>query len=331
MTGIASRLKTRDEKGRQCALERLDVLDTPAENGFEKITGLVRTIFDVPVAAVSLIDKDRQWFKSIQGLDISETAREVAFCDHTIRKTDCMCVPDATKDPRFAKNILVTGPPHIRSYLGAPIISPDGYALGALCAIDYRPRQFSPEKEKVLASFADLVMNELELRQLASCDGLTGLATRRAFVDAAEEVFEQGRNAAFIFIDLDHFKAINDANGHPVGDDVLKATSAALLANCPDHAFIGRLGGEELAVLLPDTDRQGAFRLAESLRAAIAATTVKSARNLAFTASVGVAMQDAAHDLAGWMAAADAALYEAKSRGRNCTVIGYSDQLSNAV
>ncbi len=318
MIGLERRFRSGDEAGRQCALDRLHVLDTPAEPAFEKITRLVTAVLGVPVAAVTLIDRGRQWFKSVQGLAATETPREVAFCDHTIRGPQCLKVGDASLDPRFQDNPLVVGPPHIRAYLGAPIITPDGYAIGALCAVDYKPRDFTPEQERVLASFADLVMNELELRQFASCDGLTGLATRRAFVEAVGTVFERGDEAGLLILDLDHFKAINDSHGHPAGDEALKAAAAAVLRVCPDAGVAGRLGGEELGLLLPGAGEAEALKIAEDLRLAVAEARVAGHPGLSFTTSIGVATRSAHGQCDGWIAAADAALYRAKSEGRNC-------------
>lgn len=312
------RFRTGDEAGRQRALDRLDVLDTPPEPAFEKITNLVATVFDVPIAAVTLIDRDRQWFKSQRGLEDSETAREVAFCNHTIRASRCLKVEDATRDPRFADNPSVVGPPRIRSYLGAPLITSDGYAIGALCAVDYKVREFSPEQERVLASFADLVMNELELRQSASRDSLTGLATRRTFIEALEKVLEGRDEAALLFLDLDHFKAINDTFGHPAGDEVLKAAAVALMEVCPENAVAGRLGGEELGLVLPAVSETQARDTAEAVRDAIAHIRFGAYPDLRVTTSIGLAMRSGHGRRESWMTAADAALYEAKSDGRNC-------------
>lgn len=324
MTNHSIKFKSDDEVGRQCALDRLHVLDTPREPEFEKITRLVTTVFNVPIAAVTLIDRDRQWFKSVQGLDTTETTREVAFCDHTIRKTQCMNIADAKLDPRFAENPLVTGEPYIRSYLGAPIITADGYAIGALCAIDYQPRDFSPEQERMLGSFADLVMNELELRQVASVDALTGLATRRALMQEIETAAGQQRDTALLFLDLDHFKAINDRFGHAAGDAVLRDVADVLLDTCPQTAVAGRLGGEELALLLPGCNEEAACEVAETVRRAIAALEFAEHPGLVVTTSIGIAMRDASHDGHAWMEKADAALYEAKNHGRNCVRLSQS-------
>lgn len=318
MTILKPYVRSGDEFGRQCALDRLHVLDTPEEQQFDKITSLVKTIFNVPVAAISLIDRRRQWFKSIQGLAVTETPREVAFCDHTIRLHECLHIPDALLDDRVRNNPLVTHDPFIRSYLGAPIITPDGYALGSLCAIDFEPRSFSEDQKRVLAKFADLVMNELELRQTASVDSLTGLATRRSFLEQLEIVTQKNEPAVLLYLDLDRFKSINDTYGHATGDAVLQAVSQVIMECCPETAFVGRIGGEELAVLLPGADTKAGANVAEKLRSSIESARAAIAPDLTFTASFGMALRMPGTDNQVWMAAADAALYAAKNGGRNC-------------
>jgi diguanylate cyclase (GGDEF)-like protein len=231
---------------------------------------------------------------------------------------DCLVVPDATEDPRFADNALVTGPPFIRADVGAPIITPDGYAVGSLCAIDDQPREFPKDKLVILSSFADLVMNELELRQVASCDGLTGLANRLSFERVAEKVVQQPKDKALLCLDLDHVKSINDSHGHAVGDDVIKATAGVLHARCPSGGCAARIGGEEFAVLLPDLDTDQAASVAEAIRKDIECAELAERPDIQFTASIGVAYANESQDTKHWMAAADSAVYAAKTAGRNC-------------
>lgn len=325
---MQSGLKSADEIGRQCALERLEILDTDPEPEFEKITSLVKSVFDVPIAAVSMIDRDRQWFKSIQGLDVTQTPRGIAFCDHTIRSTECLVVSDATQDPRFAENPLVIGPPYIRAYMGVPLITPDGYAIGSLCAIDRKPREFTPDRRLILASFADLVMNELELRQVASCDGLTRLANRLSFDRELTRVFQKFPEAALVMLDLDRFKAINDSYGHRAGDEVIKAVAGILRERCPEAGCTARLGGEEFAVLLPGHDAGSAMLLAQSIREAIEHARLSRYPQITFTASLGVATRAGHIDPDRWMVAADGALYAAKAAGRNrvCDALGLAER-----
>ena len=155
------------EKDRLAALRAYAILDTPPEPGFEHITGVVVRLFAVPMAAVVLIDAERQWFKSIRGFDARETPREWSFCTHALTSREVLTVPDAHHDPRFADNPFVTGEPFVRFYAGAPLHSPEGHALGALCIADRQPREITAAEEQTLAAMASLVEDELLLRRVA--------------------------------------------------------------------------------------------------------------------------------------------------------------------
>ncbi len=157
-----------DEQERLAALRRYAILDTPAEAAFDRITRLVSGIFRVPIATVTLVDAERQWFKSCVGLEVKETARNLAFCAHTVLKQEVLIVPDARLDTRFCDNPLVTGAPHIRFYAGAPLITPDGFKLGTVGLIDTEPREFTPAEATMLADFAAIVTNEMELRMTSA-------------------------------------------------------------------------------------------------------------------------------------------------------------------
>jgi len=137
-------------------------LDTEAEPRFDRITRLARAVARVPIALISLVDAQRQWFKSRQGLDQRETAREVSFCAHAILADEPLIVPDAREDARFAENPLVTGPPFVRFYAGHPIHAPGGARVGTLCVIDTQPRGLSSQEDAALADLAALVDAELE-------------------------------------------------------------------------------------------------------------------------------------------------------------------------
>jgi diguanylate cyclase (GGDEF)-like protein len=314
-------LQLADEQGRVAALHRYEVLDTAAEEPFDRITKLVQVVLGVPIAAVTLIDSDRQWFKSCVGLDASGTARDVSFCTHTIRSRRPMNVPDALLDRRFAENPLVTGEPHIRSYLGVPLMTPDGYNVGALCAIDRKPREFSEEQVQMLVSFAALVVDELELRRIAQTDHLTGAATRRGFVLELEKqiarMMRSGSASAVILLDVDHFKKVNDTYGHPAGDAVLRNLAERIRMNLRKGDTFGRLGGEEFGILLPDVDAKAASDLAERVRMAVAAQPLVQEPELPVTISLGISAGAQIASPAEWIAAADGSLYEAKRTGRN--------------
>jgi DNA-binding response OmpR family regulator len=150
-----------DEALRMNRLNELNLLDSKMEERFDRITRIAATAFDVPIALLSLIDKNRQWFKSRIGLEISETPRDRAFCAHTILGEDLMIVRDTLVDPLFADNPLVTGEPRIRFYAGYPLRLPDGTSPGSLCIIDVRPRDIDPTKLDVLKDLGKLVEIEL--------------------------------------------------------------------------------------------------------------------------------------------------------------------------
>ena len=177
-----------DEPDRLAALHRLDVLDTPPEAELDVITRLAADRFDTPTALISLVDATRQWFKSRYGLEASETCRNDSFCGHTIAGEGVMVVPDATADPRFAKNPLVTGAPHIRFYAGAPLMLADGHKVGTLCVIDTEPRAGLSEREaEILQLMARQVVSLLEgrnARQERRIAQLIAQTTTDAFVCA---------------------------------------------------------------------------------------------------------------------------------------------------
>jgi two-component system, cell cycle sensor histidine kinase and response regulator CckA len=159
-------LKT-NEARRLKVLWQYDVLDTVPEEVFDDLTELAARICEAPIALISLIDEDRQWFKAKVGVTLNETSRDISFCAHAIKHHDLFIIPDATQDERFANNPLVISDPKIRFYAGAPLITPDGYALGTLCVIDKVPRDLRPEQKQALRVLARHVMMQLELRRHA--------------------------------------------------------------------------------------------------------------------------------------------------------------------
>ncbi len=152
------------EHRRLAALRATGLLDTPPSEEFDRITRLACQVFGVPIALVSFVDADRQWFKSRVGLQVPETCREDAFCDHTIRTTGVMVVEDALADPRFARNPLVLDAPHIRFYAGAPLVLRGGHSLGSLCLIDTEPRTFDTAQQRQLEDLAAMVMAQIDLQ-----------------------------------------------------------------------------------------------------------------------------------------------------------------------
>ena len=164
---MSSGQPTLKDDSRLAALEKYDILDTLPELAFDDITALAAQICETPVAMISLIDKNRQWFKAKIGIDMSETPRKIAFCDHAIQYQDLFIVPDATKDSRFKDNPLVTSKPNICFYAGIPLVNPEGVVIGTLCVIDHKPRTLTYMQEQALRMLGRQVIMLLELRRMA--------------------------------------------------------------------------------------------------------------------------------------------------------------------
>jgi diguanylate cyclase (GGDEF)-like protein len=244
-----------DEAKRLRALHELQILDTVEDERFDRVTRIAARLFDVPIALVVLLDEERQWFKSRQGLTACETSRDVSFCGHAILELQTLVVNDALQDPRFHDNPLVVGEPNIRFYAGHPLRSADGSRVGTLCIIDRKPREFSTADAQMLADLAAMVEKELTLLCQATQDPLTLLHNRRGLRDAARHVIALcGRNrgrATYAAFDLDNFKIINDQQGHRAGDDVLRGFASMLSRHFRSSDVVARLGGDEFCVLAP--------------------------------------------------------------------------------
>jgi GAF domain-containing protein len=146
-------------------LQKYAILDTEPEQAFDDLTLLASYVCKTPIALISLVDEDRQWFKSRVGLDVPQTPRDIAFCSTAIQQSDVMVVPDTLQDERFRDNPLVVSEPRIRFYAGAPLINEDGYALGTLCVVDRTPRDFGSDQKEALRALSRLVLAQLELRR----------------------------------------------------------------------------------------------------------------------------------------------------------------------
>ena len=474
------------EADRMAALKAYQILDTLPEACYDDITRLAAHICGTPIAVVSLVDENRQWFKSTFGIDATETPRDSAFCTYCIPQNDILIVPDALEDARFATNPLVTGDPYIRFYAGAPLTVPCGHNLGTLCVIDKHPRQLteiqadmllalsrqvvklmvahrqvrtlermdaalrasedrfrmfmdnSPalafikdeagrfvyvsepctkkfdlpmerwigktdieiwgdetgsriretdlsvlagekpstnlhalltpdsrsehwrdykftfrdvDGQKLIAGFAINVTDEqralaavqlsearyqlltvtlsdtvreleaanAKLKAISVTDGLTGVKNRRAFQERLNEEYDRAvrylRPFSLLMIDVDHFKSYNDTFGHPEGDTALQMVARILENSVRTVDFVSRYGGEEFAILLPDTDYSGAITIAERCRSRIATTDwPKRAVTVSIGASTITELMGDGFDL---VREADQALYTSKAIGRN--------------
>lgn len=265
--------KPANEALRIDTLRALHLLDTDPEERFDRITRLARRLFDVPVALVSLVDKQRQWFKSHQGLETRETPRDVSFCGHAILDDDVFVIEDAFKDPRFSENPLVIGAPGIRFYAGYPLTVPNGSNLGTLCIIDYEPRIFAEEDMALLRDLGHMAEQEVAGLYLATMDELTNLSNRRGFTMLGGHTLGMCRrlneDASLLYFDLDRFKQINDRFGHAEGDQALRCFAMLLRETFRESDVIGRLGGDEFAILLTGASAREVSTVLERLQQAV--------------------------------------------------------------
>ncbi len=335
-----------NESVRLEALYKLNILDTPIQEGFERITRLTKTLFNVPIVAFSLVDAERQWFKSIQGLDVCETTREVSFCGHTINQDGLFVVKDTLLDERFADNPLVTNEPKIRFYAGYPVYSLDRNKIGTLCIIDTQPRSFTEQELLPLKDMAALIQTEIsankfyldsfKLRQeltsvkkLSCIDGLTRVLNRSGIEELLNEKIrfskEVQRNFGIALIDIDNFKKVNDNYGHCAGDEVLRQVIKRLLSGYRDTDTIGRWGGEEFLVIVDLKHNANLFDFADRARKLVASEPITfSGKSLKITVTTGVVHFDHENpvDISVLLRSADKALYKGKHNGKNVVVTG---------
>jgi diguanylate cyclase (GGDEF)-like protein len=308
------------------AVRAYEVLGTPPELEFDALTRLAAFMFEVPIAVVSVMDENRLWFKSRIGLDVPELYRKVAFCAHAIMEPrQALVVDDLRGDDRFSGNPLVVQAPHIRFYAGAPIVDPDGFALGTIAVIDARPRQFSAAQREALVDLSTLVMTALrnrrsafELSRLARTDHLTGISNRAQFEMAVASEIQQatraGESFSLLCMDLDGFKEVNDERGHAAGDEVLREVSRRLQAQLREGDTVARLGGDEFGIVMRRGTAEEALALCKRVVAAVEQPVkLASGSVVAVGMSVGEAsFSTDALTAAALMAQADRALYASK-------------------
>ena len=342
-----------NESARLEALRALEILDTPPEIEFDRITRLARILFGVKASVVSLVDEDRQWFKSACGLNAEGTPRDRSFCAHTIMTDKPLVVLDAALDERFANNPLVTGSMHLRFYAGVPIYGPTGMKLGALCILDTKARStWSAVETGLLKDLAAMVSNEVRIRwdrkehqqglseigKLRSqlgldqrSDTLTGLPDRRALesllVQAKATADASDRFLALVYIDLDNISSVNDEHGEVAGDVVLKALASRLKSTLRSNDMVLRIAGDQFLVLLQGLEyveyvRRPAEKL---LQAAATPVALENGRKVVLSMSAGVVYYPYAGSTSvALMTAAKNAMLEAKSAGGNTCAVSIS-------
>lgn len=262
-----------NEKQRLQALRNLKLLDTPPEERFDRVTRLARQVFRTPIALVSLVDADRQWFKSRQGLDATETPRNISFCGHAILDDKILVVNDAAEDQRFCDNPLVCGDPNIRFYAGYPISAPDGSRIGTLCIIDRKPRDVSNEQLQLLRELGRMVEEELIAANDSTIDAVTGLSNHNGFLAVADHLLAMCNRteqpATLLLFRLQNLKEIDQTLSHHDGDAAAVELAHQLSACFRDSDIVARLAADVFCVLLAGTDLDGVdtarYRLEEQI------------------------------------------------------------------
>jgi diguanylate cyclase (GGDEF)-like protein len=287
------------------------------ETRFDRLTQLAQRIFKVPICLVSLVDEDRQWFKSRIGLNVPEISRSVSFCGHAILGSEVFMIEDTLKDERFSDNPLVVGEPHIRFYAGCPLVL-DNRKLGTLCIIDQSPRSLDQDQIDTLRDLASVVERELAATLLATKDDLTGLSNRRGFLALAQQSLQlcnrQGIPVCLLYLDLDRFKAINDSRGHEEGDRALITFADTIQHVCRDSDVSARLGGDEFVVLLINSTKSQAKQVVNRFKEALKSDNSMATRDYQIEFSFGImSYQPERHEtIAELLADGDELMYELK-------------------
>ncbi|EAR11357.1 sensor domain-containing diguanylate cyclase [Reinekea blandensis] len=286
----------KNEIERLTALRALNLLDSEPEERFDRLTRMAKRMFEVPIALFTLVDENRQWFKSCFGVDLKETDREISFCGHAINGHDTFIVENTLKDARFHDNPLVEGEPGIRFYAGTPVKTRDGYSIGTLCVMDRVARVFHPEDQAMLEDLARLLEAEIHAVEMATIDDLTGISNRRGFYMVAEHslslAHRQKTSATLAIIDLNDFKPINDTHGHLEGDQALKRFAGLLKDFFRDSDLVARIGGDEFAVLMLNTDRGFARSVLDRFSQEVHKLNAAIDKPYGFSYSVGLGVFD---------------------------------------
>lgn len=260
-----------DEAERLEVLRSLELLDTPAEERFDRMTRIACALFQVPIALVSLIDEDRQWLKSCSGLEgVTQTSRDISFCGHAILGDEVFVIENALEDERFFDNPLVTDAPYIRFYAGCPLLAPNGHKLGTLCIIDREARKFDTEQRQNLRDLASVVEREISLTELLAIDELTRLPNHLGFTLIARAqlaLVQRHRSpAAMAMFDLEGLGERDSPQAKKMNENMLRRFARALEGECSATDSFGRTGDGEFLAFFGDSDRLGVEQRIARLR-----------------------------------------------------------------
>lgn len=302
-----------NEDERIASLRRMLLLVTPDEESFDRVTRVAQQLFKVPIVLVSLIDENRQWFKSCIGLSVRETGRDVSFCGHAIMNKDLFVIEDARLDPRFADNPLVTSPPHVIFYAGRPLSNSDGHMIGTLCVFDHEPREFSPADRRALTDLGfwlesiflnrELsetqlsVINELEdARRGAMLDPMLNIWTRDMLLELCDRevsrAFAGKRPLSVTMISFENIDEIRNEYGEQAANEALIEGTKALRTVQRSYDTLGRYSENKFVVIQPDADTAIGRELASRMRKLMDYPVLINDRVIELSLSIGVASAD---------------------------------------
>ena len=322
-------------------LHALDPFYTPLEERFERLTRLARRALSVPIAAITIVQGDRQWFKSVAGLEITELPMAKSLCGAVLKEGKPVIVKDALEDLDLMSNPLVLGEPKIRFYAGHPIKDSDGKTIGTFCVMGMKPRTTDTDFGPTLADLGEMAQRELfsvelhnaqselvaklgEARRQAMFDPLTRLWNRRGGIDllnkALDEALRHDYTLGIYLADIDNFKSVNDKYGHQVGDEVLSRIARKIVGSVRPQDLVCRYGGDEFLVIVHDVDQKDCAEIAERVCDGIRSAPVRTREGTArVTLSIGIAMRNRGDGITthGLIEKADQALYSSKRAGRD--------------
>jgi diguanylate cyclase (GGDEF)-like protein len=303
-----------DEPDRIASLRRMLLLASPDEEAFDRVTRTAQRLFDVPITLVSLIDANRQWFKSCIGLPVRETGRDVSFCGHAIMAREIFVVEDANVDSRFADNPLVAGDPKVIFYAGRPLVNPEGFVVGTLCIIDHEPRHFSGEDRRALDDlgywleliFSNRQMSEVqqkllgevdEIRRNSMLDPMLNIWSREAgetlLQNESLRAYHNHSALSLFAIRIDRLDEITAKYGPATRDSVQIEFAKCLRSMTRAYDSLGRHGDEDFMVILPDTDSKTALELALRLKKTLSFLPFVAGEDfIDVTVSIGIAAAD---------------------------------------